>query len=50
MWAMEDKMEESIRQSLLQAEALRQSILKKAFSGELLEGTARELSVLEGGF
>jgi type I restriction enzyme S subunit len=31
-----DKMEESIMQSLLQAEALRQSILKKAFSGELV--------------
>ena len=29
-----DKMEESITQSLQQAEALRQSILKKAFSGE----------------
>jgi type I restriction enzyme S subunit len=32
-----DKMEESIAQSLQQAEALRQSILKKAFSGELVE-------------
>ena len=31
-----DKMEESIKQSLLKAEALRQSILKKAFSGELV--------------
>jgi type I restriction enzyme S subunit len=31
-----DKMEESIAQSLLKAEALRQSILKKAFSGELV--------------
>ena len=31
-----DKMEESISQSLLRAEALRQSILKKAFSGELI--------------
>lgn len=31
-----DKMEESIAQSLLQAEALRQSILKKAFSGKLI--------------
>jgi type I restriction enzyme S subunit len=31
-----DKMEESITQSLQQAEALRQSILKKAFEGELL--------------
>jgi type I restriction enzyme S subunit len=31
-----DKMAESIAQSLQQAEALRQSILKKAFSGELV--------------
>ena len=31
-----DKMEDSIAQSLQQAEALRQSILKKAFSGELV--------------
>lgn len=31
-----DKIEESIAQSLLQAEALRQSILKKAFIGELV--------------
>ena len=31
-----DKMEESIAHSLQQAEALRQSILKKAFSGELV--------------
>ena len=31
-----DKMEESITQSLMQAEALRQSILKKAFEGTLL--------------
>lgn len=31
-----DKMEESINQSLLQAEALRQSILKKAFEGRLV--------------
>ncbi len=31
-----DKMEESITQSLQQAEALRQSILKKAFEGKLL--------------
>ena len=31
-----DKLEESITQSLQQAEALRQSILKKAFSGELV--------------
>ena len=31
-----DKMEESITQSLQQAEALRKSILKKAFSGELV--------------
>ncbi|TDG35369.1 hypothetical protein EZJ43_13785 [Pedobacter changchengzhani] len=32
-----DKMEESIQQSLLQAESLRQSILKKAFEGELIK-------------
>lgn len=32
-----DKMEESIAQSLQQAEALKQSILKKAFSGELIK-------------
>lgn len=31
-----DKMEESINQSLQQAEALRQSILKKAFEGKLI--------------
>jgi type I restriction enzyme, S subunit len=31
-----DKMEESIKESLQQAEALRQSILKKAFEGELV--------------
>ncbi|TBX69624.1 hypothetical protein EZL74_07030 [Flavobacterium silvisoli] len=34
--SVSDKMEESIAQSLQQAEALRQSILKKAFSGELV--------------
>ncbi len=32
-----DKMEESINQSLQQAEALRQSILKKAFEGKLVQ-------------
>jgi restriction endonuclease S subunit len=32
-----DKMEENIAHSLLQAESLRQSILKKAFAGELVE-------------
>jgi type I restriction enzyme S subunit len=32
-----DKMEESIQQSLLQAESLRQSILKKAFEGGLMK-------------
>jgi len=32
-----DKIEESIEQSLKQAEALRQSILKKAFEGKLTE-------------
>ena len=31
-----DKMEESITKSLQQAEALRQSILKKAFEGQLI--------------
>ncbi len=31
-----DKLEESITQSLSQAEALRQSILKKAFEGKLV--------------
>lgn len=31
-----DKMEESINQSIQQAEALRQSILKKAFEGKLI--------------
>jgi type I restriction enzyme S subunit len=31
-----DKMEESINQSLQQSEALRQSILKKAFEGRLI--------------
>ena len=32
-----DKIEETITQSLLQAESLKQSILKKAFSGELVK-------------
>lgn len=32
-----DKMEETITQSLLQAEALKQSILKKAFEGKLIQ-------------
>ncbi len=32
-----DKLEENIKESLQQAEALRQSILKKAFSGELIK-------------
>ena len=31
-----DKLEETISQSLLQAEALRQSILKQAFAGKLV--------------
>ncbi len=35
-FSVADKMEESITQSLQQAEALRQSILKKAFEGELI--------------
>lgn len=34
--SVSDKMEESIQESLQKAEALRQSILKKAFSGELI--------------
>lgn len=34
-----DKVEESIKESLLKAEALRQSILKKAFEGALLTDT-----------
>lgn len=37
-----DKMDESITQSLQQAEALRQSILKKAFSGELIKDVVQE--------
>ena len=32
-----DKIEETISQSLLQAETLRQSILKKAFEGKLMK-------------
>jgi len=32
-----DKLEETIAQGLQQAEALRQSILKKAFEGELIK-------------
>ena len=32
-----DKMEESITQSMQKAEALRQSILKKAFEGKLIQ-------------
>ncbi len=35
-FSVADKMEESITQSLQQAEALRQSILKKAFEGKLI--------------
>jgi len=35
-FSVADKMEESINQSLQQAEALRQSILKKAFEGKLV--------------
>jgi type I restriction enzyme, S subunit len=35
-FSVADKMEESITQSLRQAEALRQSILKKAFEGKLI--------------
>ena len=43
-----DKLEESIRQSLQQAEALRQSILKKAFEGRLVQSetvTARQQQI-----
>ncbi|MCA6437054.1 MAG: restriction endonuclease subunit S [Bacteroidetes bacterium] len=43
-----DKMEESITQSLQQAEALRQSILKKAFSGELLPSSPTLLLAEKG--
>lgn len=35
-FSVTDKMEEGINQSLLQAESLRQSILKKAFNGKLV--------------
>lgn len=38
-----DKMEETISTNLQQAEALRQSILKKAFEGKLLMKAAIEL-------
>jgi type I restriction enzyme S subunit len=34
-----DKLEETISQSLQQAETLRQSILKRAFEGKLLENS-----------
>ena len=37
-----DKIEESISTSLLQAEALRQSILKKAFEGKLVAQDAND--------
>ncbi len=40
-----DKMEESITQSLQQAEALRQSILKKAFKGKLVTAVAEQREV-----
>ncbi len=36
-FSVADKLEESINQSLLQAETLRQSILKKAFEGKLIK-------------
>lgn len=36
-FSVADKLEESINQSLLQAETLRQSILKRAFEGKLLK-------------
>jgi len=37
-----DKIEETIRQSLLQAETLKQSILKKAFEGKLVTAVAEQ--------
>lgn len=37
-----DKIEETIRQSLLQAETLKQSILKKAFEGKLVTALAEQ--------
>lgn len=40
-----DKMEESISQNLQQAEALRQSILKKAFEGRLLPAETQAVEV-----
>ena len=43
-----DKLEESLTQSLQQAEALRQSILKKAFSGELLPSSPTLLLAEKG--
>ncbi len=42
-----NKVEESIKESLLRAEALRQSILKKAFEGELLTDEELEACRLE---
>jgi len=42
--AVRDKLEETITQTLQKAESLRQSILKKAFAGQLL--TAKELEEL----
>ena len=38
VWNTFDKIEETIRQSLQQAETLRQSILEKAFEGKLVHG------------
>jgi type I restriction enzyme S subunit len=40
-----DKIEETIQNSLTKAEALRQSILKKAFEGKLLD--AKELEAIK---
>ena len=42
-----DKMEESIKESLIKAEALRQSILKKAFEGALLTDAELDACRLE---
>ncbi len=45
-----DKIEETIAQSLLQSESLRQSILKKAFEGKLVKATSSEINVSQTSF
>ena len=45
-----DKMEQSINESIKKAEALRQSILKKAFEGKLLSGAEIELCKKEADY